>query len=137
MPLCNLRNETAGLITGCCTETNCNEVHVPAIVSECYDGGIYTDAVKKVNITLPIQSTECSSPDNQYCQVEIIFSIFKTFQHFLYLKKNSIWMDILLATKANHSAATIAHHNVLIKLIQNLKATLLVVKQTIAMYQKK
>ncbi len=76
MPLCNLRNETAGLTTGCCTETNCNEVHVPAIVSECYIGGFFTDNESKLNITLPILSIECSSPDNQYCQVEIIFLIF-------------------------------------------------------------
>ena len=45
-------------------------------------------------------------------------------------------MDILLATKVNHSVATIAHHNVWIKIIQNLKATFLVVKQTIVMHQK-
>jgi hypothetical protein len=45
-------------------------------------------------------------------------------------------MDILLAMKAIRSLATIAQHNVLIKLIQNLKATPTVVKQTIVMHQK-
>ena len=76
MPLCNSQNETAGLTTGRCTETNCNQVRIPAIVSRCYDGGFFTDAVDKVNYTIPTFSRECFAPDNQYCQVECISFLF-------------------------------------------------------------
>ncbi len=72
MPLCDARNETVGLTTGCCPETNCNQVRIPALVSRCYDGGFYTDAVNKVNFTIPTLSKECFAPDNQYCQVEYV-----------------------------------------------------------------
>jgi hypothetical protein len=71
MPLCDSRNETAGLTTGCCTEANCNQVLIPSIVSRCYDGGEIVDAVNNVNLTIPTLSVECDSPDNQYCQVKI------------------------------------------------------------------
>jgi hypothetical protein len=70
MPLCNSRNETEGLTTECCKQNNCNQIIIPAIVNRCYVGGTFPDANSNANITDPIVSKECLSPENKYCQVK-------------------------------------------------------------------
>ena len=75
MPSCESQT-SSGLTTTCCTTSNCNQLQIPAVVSRCYIGGTVADANTNFNITIPIVSKECLSPNNKFCQVKIQFFLF-------------------------------------------------------------
>jgi hypothetical protein len=88
MPLCNTRNETAGIATSCCTESNCNQVITPAVVSRCYVGGTFKDANADINVTTPIVSQQCLPPNNKYCQVKFFICFYMIRPKFSIIKNN-------------------------------------------------
>ena len=60
--------------TTCCQIDNCNSVNLTEKVSQCYVGGFYS--YSNIIFSIPVAPKNCTSPQNQYCIVRMLFLLY-------------------------------------------------------------